>query len=66
MPGHEFILRSELSSVLKQLRNGAEMNPQEWQAYHTFFNADTTGGERRQFTLDKYLPRLLCSAHIKI
>lgn len=50
-PGHEFILRSELSAVLKKLRDYADMSPQEWQAYHTYFDSDTAGGAcPRQWT----------------
>lgn len=43
-PGHVYILRCELSATLKRVRDNAEMTPQEWQAYHTYFDVDTTGG----------------------
>ena len=44
-PGHEFILRSDLSSAVRRVRGNAEMSPQEWQAFHTYFDSDTSGGE---------------------
>lgn len=64
-PGHEFILRSELSQAIRRVRDGAELSPQEWQAYHTYFDADTAGGElhSHQFPSPVPLPKGRAETH---